>query len=288
MDDHLKLANHNMISTLEAEIIPDDVGDAVVLMGGGQDSQAALLSFLRQTDPVRTKNIVIRPVYFDYGQLTFAPEVACCEEQLKALADHYGEVINIQPMAYFRDPMTDFLKAEGHAMVGGTNGFAPGAHAIELRNLRFLAIAAAFGAHHKAKWLVIGASPVSLVDNGYMATLATQLALTQNTMDPKLAMRVYAPLVMVHRSRVVQYLNENSPPEFERANFSCYTPVVTKPFRSKETYLDKDDDSVPLAGEYVAPVRYTPCGTCPSCTWRAVGHRLAGVSDPRPYVEVCN
>lgn len=265
----LDLANADFVSSLETRLPDRAAGDAVVLMGGGQDSAAALLHFIRMMADTKVQRsfvgqkIRIHPIYFDYGQLTLAPELWCCREQLSSLEDSYGDLFEFMPLVHFKDPMTEFLVSEGHAMVGGTNGFTPGAHAIELRNLRFLAIAGALAAHHKAKWLVIGASPVSLVDNGYMATLATQLALTHNVMDPKLGVRIFAPLVMVHRSRVVQYLNEWGTPQFEQANFSCYTPIVC------------DDGR-----------RYVPCETCPSCTWRAVGHRLAGIADRRKEVDV--
>lgn len=257
------------IDNLETKLAREELGDVVWLAGGGQDSAAAMLAWMHHAHDAMygakedTTQIIIHPMYFDYGQLTSEPELLCVQEQITALEDEWNSVIGVEKIIKMGDPMMEYLKASGHYMATGKEG--DGAyHAVELRNLRYLAIAAAYAANVKAKWIVFGGSPVSLVDNGYAATLATQRALMENVMDPTLTVRIYAPLVMVHRSRVVRYLHDNNVQNFEKANFSCYSPV-----RQGED-----------AGIYV------PCGKCKSCEWRAVGHRLAGIPDPREFVRV--
>lgn len=252
--------------------------DAVFLAGGGEDSAAAMLHFCdniatNRSNDLAKKPINIYPMYMDYGQLAGPVEIACiinqCEEFQKffnGTRKYDAPVFRFHPLRVMKDPLLDDIVASESLLTGGNKSAY-----IEYRNIRYLTTAAAYASLKGAVWLVAGLAPAIMsIDSGYAANICTQLALNQNTLHYNKRVRLYAPIILMHRSACVQYLYENAKNTRITSNtFSCYTPSGLKM---------QTGGNVPL-------MRYTPCGTCLSCQVRIGGHRLSGYADVE-YVDV--
>lgn len=231
---------------------------AVALMGGGEDSAATLFHFLTRHAEGNT-GMHIQPVYFDYGQQTSKIEIHCVKRQIEALRKR--DYINIQELKVIKDPLADVLQDSGHYMVTGQNADKPLAHCVELRNLRFLVMASSLAMALKYEAVTIGAVPASVIDSGYSALIAAQIAVSANTQDQTSKVSIYAPFGRTHKVAGLLFMQEhNVSPDFLMYQFSCYTPIV-----------DLEQKGILR--------QYTPCHACSSCQARAHTHRLAGIPD---------
>lgn len=262
-DDLLNKSIPNVIDRLKSGMFPEkDVGSAIFMAGGGQDSAASLWAFLEN---MPLENIVIYPLFFNYGQATFLPELECVKMQIEVLKNEYALAVRegrltFAPIIEMDDPLMKFLKDADHFMVTGV-GHTPGSHCVEYRNMRYFAIAAGLAANFKAKYIIAGIAPATIADNGFAATAATQAALDQNVNDKSLAVRIFTPFIWSHRAATIDYMARRVPEEYMQASYSCYSPV-----------FEHLQDSGMMA--------YTHCGKCVSCGVRAAGHNLSGYPDP--------
>jgi len=255
--NHIEKADQDFASTLPFDFEDKEFPnlDAVFLAGGGQDSAAALHHFCKNamTTNVEKKLINIYPMYVDYGQLVKLVEIAAILEQSKVMSSRH---VKIHPLRVFTDPLKQEIIGSNGLLTGGDKSAY-----IEYRNIRYLTTAAAYASLKNCTWLIAGLAPaVMSIDSGYAASLATQIALNQNVLNLEKRVRLYAPIVQIHRSLCVRYLHEVAEDTgIHKSTFSCYTPNV----RQGENEL-----------------AYIPCGQCLSCQVRIGGHRLSGHPDP--------
>lgn len=246
--------------------IPATVRSAVFLAGGGQDSYAAMLHFIKNLREFQSASdgsigpdllpINIYPIYMDYGQLCKLAEIEAIQEQINIFRRNApSKLFKFHELTVLPDPLTPYIKESQSLLTGGS-----GSAYIEYRNLRYLTTAAAYANLKGARWVIAGLAPaVMSIDSGFNANLFTQAALNQNTLHLNNSVRIYAPMVQVHRSAVVRYIFEKSPSWAKKGKtFSCYTPKL----------IVGDDGVI-----------YAPCGECLSCQVRIGGHRIAGWRD---------
>ena len=253
------------------ELSSKEIGHAVYLAGGGEDSAAALLHFIESAlnsgiFSDSKKDIHIHTIYMDYGQLVAKVEFECIVQQCNILRKLHQKFIFEEPIV-LQDPLKELILGQQGLLTGGQ-----GSAYIEYRNIRYLTTAAAYASMVDATWIIAGLAPaVMSVDSGYAASVATQFALDQNTLNETAKVRIYAPIVLAHRSACVRYLHGRCI-ELDidvLPTFSCYTP--------KKHYE---------MGKGKKAEVYEPCGTCLSCQVRIGGHRLGGYPDKHTTITV--
>ncbi|BCB95215.1 7-cyano-7-deazaguanine synthase [Dissulfurispira thermophila] len=137
---------------------------------------------------------------------------------------------------------------------------------VPARNTIFLSFALGWAEVLEASDIFIGANAVDY--SGYpdcrpeylkafeeMANLATKVSV-----EGKIKFKIKAPLLYMTKAEIIRKGVELG---FDYAlTWSCYDPQPTHPFRDSPIH------------------RFTPCGKCDSCIFRAKGFKESGIKDP--------
>lgn len=238
-----------------------DIG-IVPLLGGGEDSAMMLWMFIEQAFAMQDwfGKLNVHPVYWNYRQSTYAPELQAVRQQLDKLdnfyrvSNHHDRMI-IHPITILEDPIAEYVQ------VGAD-------HSVEYRNLRFVVNTAALATTMQAKFVGIGMVPGAMQDGSQIAYTSMDMALHYCVQDPEKRVELYAPFVTYHKQYVAYLMGtEDCPFDPLQDTFSCYSPNQ-------------------VSG--ASTILYKSCGKCPSCQARMQAHRFAGDQewDLLPFIRV--
>lgn len=218
-----------------------DVGKALVVLSGGQDSTTCLYWAIDRfgVDNVDT-------VTFDYGQ-RHSIELECAE-RVAAFAGVSNRVLPIDTFAALGgDALTDAAIDVQDAVEsdsGLPNTFVPG------RNLVFLTFAAAYAYRLGVSNLVTGVAQTDY--SGYPDCREGTMTSLQHTLrlGMEFDVAIHTPLMHLSKKETVELARDLGALPAMAFTHTCYNG------------------------------QRPPCGTCPACELRAKGFAEAGVEDP--------
>ena len=218
-----------------------DVGKALVVLSGGQDSTTCLYWAI---DRFGVNNV--ETVTFDYGQ-RHRVELECAE-RVAAFAGVNSRVLPIDTFAALGgDALTDAaigVQAGVESDTGLPNTFVPG------RNLVFLTFAAAYAYRLGVSNLVTGVAQTDY--SGYPDCREGTITSLQHTLRGGMEFDVviHTPLMHLSKKETVELARDLGALPAMALTHTCYNG------------------------------QRPPCGACPACELRAKGFTEAGVEDP--------